>query len=118
MENYIQLENFAKLKNHPSYIAQTAFNDEIEVGFIDFVYQQVAQFAKTFQAFIRLKKQIYKHVLKVNKVEPYDLTLTLFKTKKSYTIEQAKQDALKVLDLLGDNYIKIVKKAFNENWID
>ncbi|WP_462218390.1 oligoendopeptidase F [Mycoplasmoides genitalium] len=118
VENYIQLENFAKLKNHPSYIAQTAFNDEIEVGFIDFVYQQVAQFAKTFQAFIRLKKQIYKHVLKVNKVEPYDLTLTLFKTKKPYTIEQAKQDALKVLDLLGDNYIKIVKKAFNENWID
>ncbi|WP_374788478.1 oligoendopeptidase F [Mycoplasmoides pneumoniae] len=117
VENYIQLETFAKLKKHPNYIAKTAFDDEIDVAFIDFVYEQVASFAPTFKAFQSLRKQIYKHVLKLDKAQPWDLSVPLFKASGDYTIEQAQTDALKILAPMGSEYLEVVKEAFRERWI-
>ena len=49
----------------------------------------------------------------------YDIYTPLVKTlEKEYSFEEAKSIVIDALSILGEDYIKIINKAFDERWID
>ncbi len=71
------------------------------------------------------KDKLYKYYstikdkLKLKDLETYDLAVPLIEeSNKEYKPEKARELLIKALDVLGEEYITIIKKAFDENWID
>ncbi len=68
-----------------------------------------------FQRYLNLRKKS----LKLEKMYMYDVyTPMIGKAPISYTIEQAKEITLKALAPLGEEYVNLLKRAFDERWID
>lgn len=115
--NYLMLNTNAKIRGFEDYIHSTAYNDEIKVDFINKVYENVKLYKPLVNKFTETRSSILKKMYSLKKVEPWDNYLELSKQEKTYTIEQAQKIVLKALNILGEEYIEIVKKAFEENWI-
>lgn len=114
---YLNFNINAKIRNHNDYISATAFHDEIDYKFIDHVYKQISNYADIIKQYSLLLKQALKTKLKLTKIEPWDVNVPLFDKNNRYTIENTKLIALSALKPLGADYIAMVKKAFDENWI-
>jgi oligoendopeptidase F len=60
-----------------------------------------------------------KKVLGLSDLHAYDTYVTLFPaTKRDYTYDESKEILLKALKPLGDDYLKSLKLAFENRWID
>ena len=65
--------------------------------------------------FIKLKKKI----LNLQEIHIYDIYVNQFENnKEKITFEQAKEEVLKALQVLGEEYTNKLKEAFENNWID
>lgn len=63
--------------------------------------------------------QLKKDLLDLDELHCYDLYVPTFVAEsKTYTIEEAKEIILNALKPLGEEYQKILHKAFDERWID
>lgn len=116
--NYLYLNQQAKAKNFEDYIAQTAFDDEVEKSLIPHIYEQVKKYKPVYEKFNKLRTTYLKHLLKVNKVEAWDRSVPLTSKNVNVEIEEAKQLALESLAILGDEYKSHIQRAFDENWVD
>lgn len=59
-----------------------------------------------------------KKLLGLNSMSFYDMYPLGIEDNKFYDIKCAKSIMLKVFEGFGEEYVSVVKKAFNENWID
>jgi len=61
-----------------------------------------------------------KRLLKIEKLHPYDVYVSLFNETKSktYSYEEARDIVIEAMKPLGDDYIKSLNKAFDERWLD
>ncbi len=63
--------------------------------------------------------ELRKNVLGLEELHMYDLFVPMVKDfTKQISFEEAKETVLKALAPLGEDYINVVKSAFNEGWID
>ncbi len=70
---------------------------------------------KPIHRFAALKKKL----LGLDKLHAYDTYVTLFPSvKRKYTYDEAMEICLKALKPLGDEYIKDLKYAFDNRWVD
>ncbi|WP_051675823.1 oligoendopeptidase F [Ureaplasma canigenitalium] len=115
--NYLYLNQEAMAKNYEDYIARTCFDDHVSKGFIEHVYEQVKKYKFSYERYQKIRKAFLKKLLNVTKIEPWDANVPLINKKIEYTIEQAKDLALKSLSVLGEEYVKNVKRAFDEHWV-
>jgi len=69
----------------------------------------------TFHRYLKLRKRI----LGVDQLHYYDLYAPLLKdVDLKYTVEESQQHVLAALKPLGEDYVSVIKKAFNDRWID
>lgn len=62
---------------------------------------------------------IKKKVLGVDKIHAYDSYVSIFDAdSKKYTYEDGKKIAIDTLQVLGDEYMQALNKAFDNRWID
>ncbi|WP_033160011.1 oligoendopeptidase F [Mycoplasmoides alvi] len=114
---YLNFNTNAKIRKHDDYVSETAFNDEIPVSFIKLIYEETSKFTTLVKEFGLLTKIAIKNKFNLNKVEPWDVSIPLFKKNTKYSIEDAQRIALEALKPLGQNYVNMVKKAFDDRWI-
>ena len=69
---------------------------------------------KYLHEYYRLKKKL----LKLKTMEYYDTYVSLSNFEKKYTYEQGKEILLEALKPLGNDYVDLLKKSYNEGWID
>ncbi len=63
--------------------------------------------------------KLKKRILGINDLHAYDTYVTLFPSvKKEYTYEQSMEILLEALKPLGEDYLKSLKLAFDNRWID
>lgn len=63
--------------------------------------------------------KLRKKCLGVDELHMYDIYTPMIKgVAKKYTFDEAKQMVLEALKPLGDDYVAIVKKGFDERWVD
>ena len=69
----------------------------------------------TFHRYLKLRQRI----LGVDQLHYYDLYAPLLgNVDLNYSFEEAQKHVIAALKPLGDDYVSIIKKAFNERWLD
>ncbi len=115
--NYLELNTSTKIRNFNDYIHACAFSDEIDVKLIPHIYKNIKDYKKSYGIYADSRNKILKQIINVDKIEPWDGYLDLIKTSKNFSPEEAKEIIVDSLELLGEEYITVLKRAFDERWI-
>ena len=109
------LIKLAKIRKYDSSLEASLHADNVTPNIYNNLIDTINNNLSVLHDYYELKRK----VLKIDKLHLYDIYVDLEDTINSkYTFEEAKELALKVLAPLGEEYLNIVKKEFNENWID
>lgn len=105
----------ASLRNFKSAREMELFKDDVTVNVYDNMIEGVRENLPTLHKYYEIKK---KH-LKLEEQHMYDVYLPLATGKDDkVSYEEGKEIVLKALRPLGDEYIEILKEAFENRWID
>ena len=105
----------AKVRNYPSAIEASLFSDNVSKklydNLIDAVHENMDKAYKYFE--------LRKKVLGLKEISNYDTYVNMVEgSDKHYTYEEAKKEVKEALKPLGEDYQKLLDRAFNERWID
>lgn len=63
--------------------------------------------------------QVHKNALGVDKLYLYDVYAPIVKDYvKEYSLDEAKELVVNSLNVMGEEYVSVIKRAFDERWID
>jgi oligoendopeptidase F len=100
-------ESVTDMLLRPQKVTQEMYHRQIDV-----IYKELAPHMRKFA-------KLLKKELKLDKVNFYDLKAPIDTTfNPSATYDEAKDVILKSLAIMGDDYVSIMEKAFDERWID
>lgn len=112
VENNVVL---AKIRNYDSAISASLFSDNVSIDIYDNLIKVVNDNMDVLYDYYDLKKEI----LSLDRLHMYDTYVEIInKVDKKYSFDEAKEIVIDALSVLGDKYIKNLKKAFDEKWID
>lgn len=113
--NIETLIKIAKIRNFGSSLEASLFNDNVTPKIYNNLIDTVHKNLDALYDYYKLKKE----VLNLDELHLYDIYVPLDdKYNKSYTFEEARNLAFKALAPLGSEYLEILKKEFDEKWID
>lgn len=105
----------AKLRNYESSIEEAVINDDASIKVYESLIEAVTENLALNHNFLKLKKKI----LNLPEMHMYDLYVNPFEEgKDEITFEEAKQEVLNALQVLGKQYVDKLTEAFENNWID
>ena len=109
-ENYV-----AKVRNYSTAQEAALANNHIPVSVYDTLIKVTNKHLPLLHRYVALRKKL----LNLDEVHMYDLyTPITGEPTLKYTYDEAKEEALKALAVLGDDYLSHVKEAFDNRWID
>lgn len=112
VENNVVL---AKIRNYDSAISASLYSDNVPVDIYDNLIKVVNDNMNVLYDYYDLKKEI----LSLDRLHMYDTYVEIInKIDKKYSFDEAKEIVIDALSVLGDKYVKNLKKAFDEKWID
>lgn len=106
---------YSKMRNYKSAIESSLFQDDISVDVYYNLISAVDENLDTLNRYVDIRKKY----LNIDEMHMYDLYVPItsnFDMKITY--EEAQDIILKALKPLGEEYLSIVKRAFNDRWID
>ncbi len=117
--NYIgflkSVENRSKYRKYNSYLEERLETNELTMETYETFKKCVTSHKELYKKYVDL----YKKALRLPDLKSYDLAVPLVaSSNKKYSIEEAKEIILDTFSLYGENYIQILKKAFDEHCID
>ncbi|MGL4951686.1 MAG: oligoendopeptidase F [Mycoplasma sp.] len=115
--NFLELNTSSEIRNHEDYVDSCCFSDEISKDLIPHIYKQVESYKPINEKYSIHRNKLLKNLLSLEKIEPWDATVDLCSKNITFEIEEAKKMVLESLEPLGKEYLKVVSKALNENWI-
>ena len=105
----------ARLRKYPSSLAKAVFEDDASIKVYEALIESIHKNIKVNHEFMELKKKL----LKKEDLHMYDLYVNPFENQKDeITFEEAKQEVLNALQVMGENYISKLQEAFDNNWVD
>lgn len=106
---------FARDRDYKTALEYSLDQNNIPVSVYKNLITQIHNSLPTLQRYLDLKKKM----LGVDTLHYYDLyTSMVKKVDMNFTIPEGEDIILKALKPLGENYLDVVKKAFNNRWID
>lgn len=110
-----QLRFFADARKYPSTLAaaldRTEVPESVYLNLIDAVHRNMDKMYR----YVALRKKL----LNVDELHMYDVyTPVVADTAVAISFEEAKAKVLEALDVMGEDYVALLKKGFNERWID
>lgn len=112
VENNVVL---AKIRNYDSAISASLYSDNVPVDIYDNLIKVVNDNMNVLYDYYDLKKEM----LSLDRLHMYDTYVEIInKIDKKYSFDEAKEIVIDALSVLGDKYVKNLKKAFDEKWID
>lgn len=105
----------AKIKKYNSTIEWCLYPDEIDEDIYNNLINTVSNNLDILFKYYDLKKEI----LNLEELHLYDIYTPLIKNfNKEYPYEEGKQIVLEALEVLGEDYIKVLKQGLENNWVD
>ncbi|ABR49886.1 oligoendopeptidase F [Alkaliphilus metalliredigens QYMF] len=106
---------FSKVRKHPSAREAALFQNNIPTSVPDQLIEAVNANLETFYKYMKLRKK----VLGLDELHLYDIYRPIV-TNVDFDIpyEEAKTMVTESLGLLGENYQKTIREAFEQRWID
>ena len=105
----------SKLRNYNSARERALFSGNIDVSVYDNLIDTVNKNMDVIYKYYDLKKEM----LKLDELHLYDIYTDLIENnEEDYSYEEGKKLVIDALNILGEDYITNLKKAFSEKWID
>lgn len=105
----------AKLRKYNSSLEEAVEHDDASLKVYESLIEAIDEDISVNYDFIKLKKQM----LKLDEMHMYDLYVNPCEQgKDEITFEDAKQEVLNALQILGKEYINKLEEAFDNRWID
>ncbi|AVK60679.1 oligoendopeptidase F [Lactobacillus sp. CBA3605] len=116
LASQVKVHNFvAQAHHYPDARTAALSANQIPTQVYDTLVTTVDDHLDLLHRYVALRKSI----LNVDELHMYDLYTPLTgQPELTYTYEQAQATILKALKVLGPDYLKAVKTAFNSRWID
>ena len=112
VENNVVL---AKIRNYDSAISASLYSDNVSQDIYNNLIKVVNDNMDVLYDYYDLKREI----LSLDRLHMYDTYVEIInKIDKKYSFDEAKEIVMEALSVLGDKYVKNLKKAFDEKWID
>lgn len=109
------LNGISNVYKYSNPLEQSLFADDIDVKVYDTLIKTVHENMNVIYKYYNLRNK----VLNLKKSHLYDTYVELIDNDSAnYSFSEAKEIVLKALSILGDDYTKILEKAFDEKWID
>ena len=106
---------FSKLRGYPSTLYKEMYKDELNDKVLTALIESVENGFAPLHKYYNIKKKMHGY----DEFHIYDeLAPTSSTYAKKYTYEEARDIILDVTKIYGDEYNSIIKKAFDERWID
>ena len=113
--NVKQAGFFAKARKYKSSLEASLSGSAIPVEVYDSLIESVHAHLPALHEYVRVRKE----KLGVDELHMYDLYVPMVgEADKKIPYEEAKEIVLKGLAPLGEDYVALLKKGFNEGWID
>ena len=110
-----QLQFNADMRKYPSALDAAVSHTEVDSSVYRNLIEAVHENMESMYKYVRLRKKL----LGVDELHMYDLYVPIVAnadTKVSF--EEAKQNVLDAMEVLGSDYTDILKEGFNNRWID
>ncbi len=105
----------AKVRGYKDALSMYLYEDKIDTSLYENLIQKVKAHLPSLFEYFKLKKEI----LGVDELHLYDIAVPLVEdSDKTYSFEEAKEMVLNALSILGEDYQALLKRAFDERWID
>lgn len=105
----------AKLRKYSSSLEKAVNNDDLNLKVYNSLIEAVHSNINVNHEFIKLKRKL----LKKEEMHIYDIYVNPFLiSDDTITFEQAKEEVLKALNVLGKEYISKLEEAFSNRWVD
>lgn len=105
----------SKLRNYKSGLEKAVVGDDATIKVYDALIDSIDDNICANHEFLKLKKKL----LKKENMHLYDIYVNPFEAKKDeITFEDAKEEVLEALNVLGEDYINKLQEAFDNHWID
>ncbi len=105
----------ARLRNYSSALDKALFADELPRELYTNLIESVHRHIPELTEYLKFRKK----KLKLKKLDMYDLYTPLAKRDEHvYTYEEAQEMVLKAFEVMGEEYVNTVKRAFAERWVD
>ena len=115
LSNVKQNEITSKLRKYSSGLEMAVHADDATIKVYDSLIKATNENISANYEFLKLKSKL----LNKEKCHIYDVYVNPFGGKEDkISFEEAKKEVLSALAILGDEYVGLLNKAFNENWID
>ena len=109
------LNGISNVYKYSNPLEQSLFADDIDVEVYNTLIKTVHENMNVIYKYYNLRNR----VLNLKKSHLYDTYVELIDNDSAnYSFSEAKEIVLKALSILGDDYTKILEKAFDEKWID
>jgi oligoendopeptidase F len=106
---------YAKVRKYPSALEASLDSDNIPVSVYDNLIKTVHEHLNSMYRYVDLRKK----ALGVDELHMYDLYTPIVKdAKMDIPYQEAKQKIKAGLAPLGEEYVSLLDKGFNEGWID
>ena len=106
---------FAQVRNYPSALEAALYGDNVPVSLYDNLISCVHEAIPALTKYLEVRKR----KLGLDELTMCDLYVPLVENVNAETrYEDAQQLVLKALEPMGEEYQKLLKRAFNEKWID
>lgn len=116
LASYVQKNRaISKVRKFNSSLESSLFNDNISVLVYDNLINIVNKNLPSLYRYYKIKQSAFG----LSEMHLYDIYTEISNEDgKKYTFDEAKTLVLDSLSVLGDDYVKILNKAFDEKWID
>lgn len=105
----------ASLRKYSSSLEKAVEHDDSNINVYNSLIEAVNKKINVNYKFISLKKEL----LKKDEMHIYDLYVNPIEVEEDkISFEEAKEEVLSALSVLGDEYISKLKEAFENRWID
>jgi oligoendopeptidase F len=106
---------FARARNYASTFEAAVNGNNVDPAVCDRLFDSVHKGMKYMHRYVSLRKKL----LGVDELHMYDVyTPMVADFDRKYSYEEAKELSLKALAPLGEEYLSVVRQAYEERWID
>lgn len=106
---------YAKTRKYNSAIEASLFSDDVSLDVYNNLISAIDKSIPNLNKYVELKKKL----LGLNEIHMYDLYVPLTdKFDMDIPYDKAQDIILEALKPLGEEYLKVIKSAFDEGWID
>lgn len=106
---------YARAAKFETALEAELFGGNIPVSVYDGLTEAIHQYLPVMHRYVALRKEL----LGLDEMKMYDMYVPIVKAdEKTYSYEEAQKMAKEALAPLGEEYLSLLDRAFNENWID